>query len=263
MSEQTQTPQAEIEQAEVIDATAIEQALAAGRKPKNKLGNCECASWEIGQTTDRGEGEEPDVTIIVTGCDKVTKRMFAQGHDAKLKSLFIRAGVEGLEVRYGRAAGVLVTTDYEGAAKMFGFERQVIEGVRNRLDKLARSKQAIPPAPRTAPVEVVEGSQEGDENIARGWRGAAEAAARDGVDAPVIPQAPADQDGWTEEAMAEVVGTDEDPGDEVIASGVETVKGKVGRWEYEGTVAADGSFHYNGANGEPKVADAGKWSPVA
>lgn len=236
MSEQTTTTEATEVEAPV--ATAIEQALAAGRKPKNKLGNCECAGWEIGTTTDGEDGEEPDVTIITTGCDKVTKRMFAQGHDAKLKSLFIRAGVEGLEVRYGRHAGVLVTTDYEGAARRFGFERQVIEGVRNRLDKLAKARKPIPAAPRTVGAEVVEGSQEGDEPI----------------DAPAIPQAPADQDDWTE------------PGDEVIASGVETIKGKVGRWEYDGTEAADGSFHYRAGNdpeGEARIAEKGKWTRIA
>lgn len=222
-------------------ATAIEQALVAGRKPKNKLGNCECAGWEIGTTTDRGEGEEPEVTITTTGCDKQTKRVFAQGHDAKLKSLFIRAGVEGLEVRYGRHAGVLTTTDAETAADRYGFGHQVRKAIIARLDKLVRGKKAIPAAaPSRAEivdrmVEQVKGSEEGDE-----------------IDAPAIPEAPAEQDAWTEEEKAEQP-----------APATELVKGKVGRWEYEGTVAADGAFIYTSGNGEQKVADAGKWSPVA
>lgn len=234
--DETTTPEAPV-------ATALEQALAAGRKPKNQLGSCECAAWEIGLTTDRGDGEEPDVTIETTGCNKQTKRMFAQGHDAKLKSLFIKAGVEGWEVRFGRAAGVLVTTDAEGAAKRFGFERQVLDGIRNRLDKLARKGARIAPAPRVAddegdPLAEPEAGLE----IARG--------------ALAIPQAPAEQDDWTEAEQAE---TDELLAGATGADEPATIQGKIGRWVYEGTENEDGSFTYKSANGETKTAPAGKW----
>lgn len=215
------------------------------RKPKNKLGNCECAQWEIGLTIDGAEGadEEPEVTIITTGCDKQTKRDFAQGHDAKLKSLFIRAGVEGMEVRWGRQTGVLVTTDAEAAAERFGFGQQVKAGILSRLDKLARGRKKIAPAPRAVAAEVVEGSEEGD--------------------LPTIPKAPAEQDTWTDEAAKAVDELLADPelaemvGDEI------KVQGKIGRWTYEGTVGEDGAFTYTGGSGETKVAEAGKWSPVA
>lgn len=205
-------------------------------KPKNQLGSCECANWEIGFTVDGEDGDEPDVTIETTGCDKQTKRMFAQGHDAKLKSLLIRAGVAGMEVRWGRNGGVVVTSDAETAAKRFGFERQVIDGIRNRLDKMAKRKQAIPPAPRAVAAQVAEGTEEGD--------------ARDEVEC-VDCETPEQQQ--VDQLLAEATG-------ETTEQAEPTIKAKVGRWEYEGRELADGSFEYASASGETKTAPAGKWS---
>lgn len=241
MSEQATTPEG------TTTATGEGQALAKAiedfQKPKNKLGRCECAYWEIGPVLDAEDPNVDQVEIHTTGCDRQTKRMFAQGHDAKLKSLLIKAGVEGWEVRFGRLHGVIMSMDAETAAARFGFGAQVESGIRNRLDKLARSRKAIPAAPRAVGAEVVEGSQEGD------------AAEAEEIDVPAIPQAPAEQDDWA----------DTEPGDEAVSTGIETVKGKVGRWIYDGVVAADGSFHYRAGNdpeGEARVADAGKWTPA-
>lgn len=256
------TKESTLTEAESTTDAPVEATTPGTIPPARKRGPldaCECQNWEIGETVDGEDGDEPEVTIFTTGCDKQTKRLFAQGHDAKLKSLLIKAGVEGLEVRWGRRTGVLVTTDYEGAARRFGFETQVIDGVRNRLDKLARSKKAIPAAPKTVGAEVVEGSEEGDTPRVRD-ESAADYQRELAGNLGLIPEAPADQDGWSSDEQAgELL---DEATDEVITSGVETVKAKIGRWEYEGVVAADGSFHYKSANGEDKVADAGKWTPA-
>lgn len=244
MTEPTTTEQTT---APATEATPAEQRPEPfARKAKNRLGRCECSQWEIGEEILLDGGNEDagsDITIITTGCDKTTKRDFAQGHDAKLKSLFIRAGVEGLDVRWGRETGVLVTTDHEAAADRFGFGHQVRKAVLARLDKLAKGGKKIAPAPRTVQAEVAEGSEEGDAIVGHGPIGHGEI---------TIPEAPAEQDAWTE---------DEAPAEAPAEEG--TVQGKVGRWTYTGRVAADGAFIYTGGNGEQKVADAGKWSPIA
>jgi hypothetical protein len=85
---------------------------------------CECSLWYYTRN-DEVHAE------IRTGCrrDVSGDRNFAQGHDAKLKSLFIEAGVLG--VRMGRSAGEGMTTwtSVEHAAQRFGFGHQVFDGI--------------------------------------------------------------------------------------------------------------------------------------
>jgi len=183
----------------------ITKTAAARNGRKGKLGPCECSKWEVGIDFTEADGS-PNMTIDTTGCTKQTNRQFAQGHDAKLKSLFIRAGVEGLDVRTGRGEGMLRTMDWEKAADMFGFGHQVRAAVLARLDKLARKGRPIPPAPKT---------RDEDERPA-----------------PAPEPTPRPQ----------------------------RVRGKVGRWEYEGAELPNGDFAYTNGKGENTVAAAGKWT---
>ncbi|WP_431876698.1 hypothetical protein [Micromonospora marina] len=89
----------------------------AKRTKVGKLGPCTCSKFEVGVTVDGPDGSEPDVTIETTGCDKQTKRLFAQGHDAKLTSFLVRAEIDGKEVRYGRGEGTVITSDAVTALK--------------------------------------------------------------------------------------------------------------------------------------------------
>lgn len=114
--------------------------MAAKTRP-GKLEICECQKWEIGWTADTDSlgVDEPEVTAYTTGCTKMTNRTFAQGHDAKLKSLFIRAAMEGMEVRY--IDGDMTTMTWEQAAARYDFGYQVHQAVAARRTKLAKARK--------------------------------------------------------------------------------------------------------------------------
>ena len=83
---------------------------------KSSLSNghpCECGLWQY------RDGQK----AVTTGCHRQVSgsRRFAQGHDAVLKSLFIRAGIAGADVT--RADGR--TFGPTRAAEQFGFGMQV------------------------------------------------------------------------------------------------------------------------------------------
>lgn len=79
-----------------------------------------------------------------TGCEATTRRIFAPGHDARLKGFLIRAGRDGLHVReVGR--GVAHDQHPTQIADRFGFGRQVREGI-NRPAKAKKAKKVAAPA---------------------------------------------------------------------------------------------------------------------
>lgn len=86
---------------------------------------CACASFEV---DDQG-----------TGCTDTTARQFAVGHDAKLKSLLIRAGIEGKTVRHGGNS-----LDPVKAAAQFGFAALVQAGIDRGRAKAARAAAKTP-----------------------------------------------------------------------------------------------------------------------
>jgi hypothetical protein len=88
---------------------------------------CECSHWWAGETVDTEDGDLAVEHEMTTGCpgNDPVRHTFAQGHDAKLKSLLIRAGVAGLEVHDGRGT----STDAIGAARQFGWTDQVQNGI--------------------------------------------------------------------------------------------------------------------------------------
>jgi hypothetical protein len=106
-----------------------------------KLHPCECSQWEIvlNPGTEEANLEDYEGKRIV--CTRQTKRTFAQGHDASLKSLLIEAGVGGYEVaRVGEDDGIRRDMDWHKAAMAFGFGHQVVEAVQARTAKKTAKK---------------------------------------------------------------------------------------------------------------------------
>jgi hypothetical protein len=213
----------------------------------NEPVKCECRYWEVGTDLDPAFSREDD--IVTTGCLLTTRRTFAPGHDAKLKSLLIRAGVFGWEARYGRITGTLTTMDPISAANRYGFGPQVRVGIErgkraaeakaNRVARRAAAKKAgskatkaiakaaDAPPPREVPVKVV---------------------------APKMPNVPAAQPATDDKArdeLAALVGTEKLP-----TPGYRRVVAKVGRWEYEGSLEGD-VFTYVDKNQETQKREDG------
>jgi len=92
---------------------------------------CLCGAYELEIGSDAETMEYAD-----TGCRSHTTRDFAPGHDAKLKALLIRAGVEDRSVRVNTGGVVRVTTA-EDAAAAFPFAYMVTNGIKNGREKAA------------------------------------------------------------------------------------------------------------------------------
>lgn len=128
--------------------------------PKAKAAHpCHCARFS---NADTGE---------TTGCTKTTTREFSPGHDAKLKSLALRAGAAGQQVTRVDD-GIAVTTDAVKAVEGYGFAHMVQAGIERaaRLAaekaerKAARAKakeQAAADKPETVKAKVGRGTFEG------------------------------------------------------------------------------------------------------
>lgn len=120
---------------------------------------CECSRYEIESWIGEvPEGADPGeyVRNSGTGCTATTARTFAMGHDAKLKSLLIRAGVSGLAVRRNDG-GVVVTGDAMQMAAAYGFAAKVEHGIKLAAEKAARKAekdQAVAAAPQPQPKPV-------------------------------------------------------------------------------------------------------------
>ena len=114
-------------------------ATAIDSPDRGKLTACECQRYEIEVWTGQvPEGADPGeyVDYIGTGCTQTTRRTFAPGHDARLKSLLIRAGAAGHAVR--RDDGGLVSTGTAvQMADHYGFGHQVAAGIGRAQAKAA------------------------------------------------------------------------------------------------------------------------------
>ena len=84
---------------------------------------CECSAWWYERDDEVHAQIETRCTRSIPG-----DRTFAQGHDAKLKSLLIEAGVLGVQVGR-RIEGVTTWMSVDSAADRFGFSHQVYDGI--------------------------------------------------------------------------------------------------------------------------------------
>lgn len=218
------------EQATTPEPQPATEAKPAKSKKAGKLTPCFCRTFEVG--VDTGTDENPDITIETTGCDRMTNRTFAQGHDAKLVSFLVAAELDGKDIRYGRDSGMVTTTDAVGAAKLVSQElahkaKVALANGQNRHAKRAE---------RAAAKQV---------------KGAERAAALQ-----------AKLDAKAKAAMGpEQAAVKDASGDEATVTNIPEAKvaGKVGRWEYKGMVGDDGSFTFMNGGGQEQTVPADKW----
>lgn len=164
---------------------------------------CECRAYSV----------KVDGKFRTTECDAETPSTFAAGHDAKLKSLLIFAGVSDLAVTKKIASnGVVSMTALEAAAE-HGFGEQVSGAMaKDAAIKAARAR-------READRKTAEAKRQ-QERIER-------KAKRDAKSAQLNQRrnlAKLQKEGKIE------------PG---------KVRARVGRQEFDGEVTADGLFHYS------------------
>lgn len=215
---------------------ATETAVAAAVK------NCECSLWNIGTTVSSEiEGGQPEFNGETTGCTATTTRTFAPGHDAKLKALLIRGGIQDLEIVWSNGGVNHYYTSAVEAASQYGFAHMVQIGIERGATKAAARKDRKAAAPRAPKVSADERAAKLTKTLAEMPRVvgarvvAAIAPAAAAAVEPVAPQTPAKSD---------------------------EVQIKVGRWEYAATIDAKGDAHYTNAKGAKGVAVKGVFKLV-
>lgn len=186
---------------------------------------CICSTFAaIKKEFTLGNGQ-PETIDETTGCTESTTREFAPGHDAKLKALLIRAGVNGWDVRQGSIA-----SSARKAAAQFAFAYMVDAGIERGLAKKA----------------------------AKADRKAARAAAPKRERATKSAQMPRPVGAHVVAAIPAVVQADEAE----TPAQAETVRVKIGRWEYNATIDQAGTAHYTTAAGAAAQAVKGVYKLV-
>lgn len=77
-----------------------------------------------------------------TGCTATTKRLFAPGHDAKLKSFLIRMGADGAEV-IRTVDGIASPADALTHTQKFAFGHMVVAGVALAGEKARKKAERL------------------------------------------------------------------------------------------------------------------------
>lgn len=126
--------------------------LTTATEEQSEYTRCACHAFEI----ESWKGDVPPdgdpgdyVKYEGTGCTQMTHRTYAPGHDAKLKSLLIKAGSAGLEVVF-HGGGVNSHASAEKFAESLGFGHQVLAGIERAKAKQAEKKAAKKSAKPTA-----------------------------------------------------------------------------------------------------------------
>jgi len=194
--------------------TAKKTAAADQAEPTR----CECSRYSV-LVNVRENGTDGDLVWdaeLTTKCTATTKRVFAPGHDAKLKSALIKWGAEGHDVTRDDD-GVNTVADAATLAAKFPFGHMVAAGISRAEAKAAA--RAEREAAKNDPAKK-----------------AAKKALRQAKQAmtTALDEAKAD---------AGVRGYKREP---------QEVTAKVGRWERTGTVEGD-TFTYTDAKGATKT----------
>jgi hypothetical protein len=239
-------------------------------KPRTRAGSlqkCMCSQFVA---VARGDGEDDNAQAAdeerTTGCDKMTNRIFAQGHDAKLVSFLVRAEIDGLEIfhqpegaafrtsRHAVTAAGLVSDGLRDKARRAltkAIEKSIAREARETTRAARAQERVEAKAAREARrAEIAKASEEkrarnaefvarqaGAANKTKVVEGSVTADPQPG-DVPVSELDPANTDQW--QRMAKKV--------------------RVGRWTYSGLPQEDGSLRYLNTAGQMKSAPAGKWS---
>lgn len=112
---------------------------------------CECSKYDaIPADLTEADLEAGDFEVLTTGCTATTKRQFAPGHDAKLKSALIRWGALGLDIRRNEG-GVASSATPAKHASRYAFAHMVTAGVKRAKAKAAeKARRAEERAARKA-----------------------------------------------------------------------------------------------------------------
>ena len=129
----------------------------------DELKPCECAAYDAlpADLTD-ADLETGDYEVFTTGCTATTKRQFAPGHDAKLKSFLIKQGAAGNDIRRNEG-GVATSASAEQHAARYAFGHMVAAGVKRAEAKAAEkaeraaaraARKAAPKTPKKVTAKV-------------------------------------------------------------------------------------------------------------
>jgi hypothetical protein len=227
---------------------------------------CECSLFDALDTEQLTEENlaNGDYDTFTTGCNATTKRTFAPGHDAKLKSFFIKHDALGHEIRRVDG-GWRLSADVMDHASRYDFAHLVAAGIEKATAKAqARAARAAAKAAKPAKAErkLAEGAglaaptHEGNE--ARQDREAKSLAERVAAEeakhaAELVASRPVPEwDDAAPEGLAEVARIQDSvvyaEAKSVDLTGEPEVIAKVGRWEYKG-VEKDGTFYYLAKDG--------------
>ncbi|MEV7150481.1 hypothetical protein AB0O05_28760 [Streptomyces sp. NPDC093084] len=98
---------------------------------------CECSRYSVlVNVREDGTGDLVWDEELTTGCEATARKLFAQGHDAKLKSFLIKAGVAGHEVSRDDG-GVVSTADAATHANHYTFGHMIVAGIERAEAKVA------------------------------------------------------------------------------------------------------------------------------
>lgn len=134
-------------------ATSVTAKPTKGKKPEPTA--CLCSKFEAVIMRDGDNaGDEPEiVSERSTGCDALTARSFAPGHDAKLVAFLVAAELDGYELSLndgmsisGDAVGLL--KDQVGSSLLAGKARRAIEAGQRKA--AAKAKREAEKAQKTA-----------------------------------------------------------------------------------------------------------------
>lgn len=233
---------------------------------------CECShfSARVPEQLTEENVANGNYDTFSTGCQASTKREFAPGHDAKLKSFLIAHGAAGHDIGRGIEWGTA-----ESWAKRYTFGYMILDGIEKAKAKLAaKAEREAARAERKAnkPKKAAKVADETthDGNAARKEREAkslaeivkAEEAAHAEAEKRSRPE-PEWDDADVKTADAPIL---EDEAAMNTAAREERerglVKAKVGRWEHEGYVNEDGSFTYAKRSGGTKTVAQGKYTLI-
>ncbi len=211
---------------------------------------CECSKYEafIPEQHTEENLASGNYDSFDTGCQATTKREFAPGHDAKLKSFLITHGAQGHEIRYGSTVAPV-----EDFAKQYTFGYMIIEGIAKAKDKMAaRAERA---AKKSKPAER---KSAGTVNLADVVK--AEEAAHAEAEARKVAEREQSADWGDVKDIAEVEADLDTKAREERER--DLVTAKVGRWEYQGYIDENGTFTYRNKDNELKTKAEGKYKLV-
>ncbi|QJD54053.1 hypothetical protein SEA_GALACTICA_106 [Streptomyces phage Galactica] len=223
---------------------------------------CECSKYEafIPEQHTEENLANGNYDTFSTGCVATTKREFAPGHDAKLKSFLIQHGAQSHEIRYGA-----VVSTAEDFAKRYTFGYMILEGIAKAKEKLAaKAERAAKKAAKPAKAErkLAEKAK-----VVAPAKPLAEVVAEEEAKHAAEVAASRPEPEWDDEETATRKPVSDGDDEALNARAREErerdeVTAKVGRWEYKGIITDEGGFRYRNKGGNLITAPKGTYKLV-